>query len=309
MKITRYISALLLLVAIAAAANSCRKDETIVEDLRIEGLGGYKFVETELDEWLFETFTRPYNIAVYYRWDAAKQIHTYHKKLVPAKVELVQPMMNALARVWFEPFLICAPYGFLQEVAPKTIVLTGSPEYDNSGAMTLGQAEGGRKIWLTSVNRFNAKNETSVKESLHVIEHEFTHVLHQMKKYDSSYYPFLSGSFNASGWQNIDEAEARGQGFISPYAMVNPDEDFAETVSRIMVYGLDWFENTVIPAATNPENGTNPALAEARLRAKLEYIDRYMMEMWNIRFLDGEKGEEGLVTTVQNAIADLLANP
>jgi substrate import-associated zinc metallohydrolase lipoprotein len=308
MKTIRYISILLFLGAIALGTNSCREKETIVEDLRIEGLGGYEFPESELDSWLYETFTRPYNIAVYYHWDAVKQIHTFNKKLVPAKEEMIRPMMSALARVWFEPYLICAPYGFLQEVAPKTIVLTGSPEYDNSGAITLGQAEGGRKIWLTSVNRFDPRDEERIKESLHVIEHEFTHVLHQIKKYDPAF-THMTGSFNAGGWQTIEDPEANGNGFISPYAMVNPDEDFAEMVSRVMVYGVDWFENTIIARAADPANGDNPEFAVASLRYKLDYIDRYMMDMWNIRFLDSEEGEPGLVTTVQNAIADLMANP
>ena len=145
---TKYIGLLTFLLAVSLVTGSCREDESIVDNLNIPGLGGYDYEETELDKWLDKTFRLPYNIRVYYRWDAVQQINLITKKLVPAKVEDIQPMMAALARVWFDPYLVAAPYGFLQNTAPKTIVLTGSPEYDNSGAVTLGQAEGARKYGL-----------------------------------------------------------------------------------------------------------------------------------------------------------------
>ena len=298
---------------IAFSANSCREVETITDDLDIPGLGGYEFQETELDKWLYETFTEPYNIAVYYRWDAVKNMNIYSHKLVPPKVEMIKPMMSALARVWFEPFLFSAPYGFLQEITPKTIVLTGSPDFDNNGTKTLGSAEGGRKIWLTSVNEFVTSDAAKVKGSLHVIEHEFTHILHQTRMYDPSYSGLSQGRFDAGEWTNydggVDDPAAHGLGFITAYAMSNSDEDFTETISMIMVYGMDWFNNTVLVNAADPANGNDPETAVAMLQAKLDYVNRYMMDVWGIRFLDSEEGEPGLVTRVQEAIADLLANP
>lgn len=309
MKKINYRILIFMAAAMSIALMSCRQNESIVDDLNIPGLGGYVYEKTALDEWLDENYLIPYNIQVLYHWEASQQIHTYGKKLVPVKVENVQPMMAALARVWFDPYLYAAPYGFLQQVCPKTIVLTGSPEYDNNGTITLGQAEGARKIWLTNVNFFDPTDIDGLKGSLHVIEHEFTHVLHQTKKYDSAFEKISTGKYNASAWSNLEPEEAYGMGFISPYASNSVDEDFAEMVSRIMVYGLDWFENTVIAGAANPENGENPNEAVKALRAKAAYVEKYMKEKWGISYYDTGLGDIGLVTYVQDAIADLIKNP
>lgn len=310
MKTNRYILMLALAVALTFAATSCRENELIADDVEIPGLGGYEYQQNELDGWLYENFTRPYNINVYYRWAAVQQINDFSKKLVPAKQENIKPMMDALKRVWFEPFLVTAPYGFLQQLAPKTIVLAGSYEY-NQGSITLGTAEGARKIWLTGVNHFDPSNEAAVKSSLHVILHEFCHILHQTRMYDLEYTALSMGRFDAKGLENYTDADANTMGFITAYSMTNSDEDFVETISNIAVYGSDLWNS----AMTNAVNGGD-TYAAAILQAKLAFIDQYMLDVWDIRFLDsededgdGQPDEIGLVTRIQEAIADLMANP
>ena len=77
-------------------------------------------------------------------------------------------------------------------------MLVGSPEYQN-GSYKLGQAEGGRKILLLNVNNFDASDENELKESLHTIVHEFTHILHQTKLFDKKYQEISTGRYN-SNW-------------------------------------------------------------------------------------------------------------
>ena len=134
----------------------CREEEKIADDLYIPGLGGEKYAENELDKWLYQNYTLPYNIDVVYRWDAAQAYSSLSEvQLVPVEFDAVQPMMAALRDVWFEPYIQATgnSQDFLKEVAPKKIVLVGSPEYQN-GSYKLGQAEGGRKILLLNVNNF-----------------------------------------------------------------------------------------------------------------------------------------------------------
>ena len=136
----------------------CREEEKIADDLYIPGLGGEKYAENELDKWLYQNYTLPYNIDVVYRWDAAQAYSSLSEvQLVPVEFDAVQPMMAALRDVWFEPYIQATgnSQDFLKEVAPKKIVLVGSPEYQN-GSYKLGQAEGGRKILLLNVNNFDA---------------------------------------------------------------------------------------------------------------------------------------------------------
>ena len=107
----------------------CREEEKIADDLYIPGLGGEEYAENELDKWLYQNYTLPYNIDVVYRWDAAQAYSSLSEvQLVPVEFDAVQPMMAALRDVWFEPYIQATgnSQDFLKEVAPKKIVLVGS---------------------------------------------------------------------------------------------------------------------------------------------------------------------------------------
>ena len=281
----------------------CREEEKIADDLYIPGLGGEKYAENELDKWLYQNYTLPYNI-----WDAAQAYSSLSEvQLVPVEFDAVQPMMAALRDVWFEPYIQATgnSQDFLKEVAPKKIVLVGSPEYQN-GSYKLGQAEGGRKILLLNVNNFDASDENELKESLHTIVHEFTHILHQTKLFDKKYQEISTGRYN-SNWTLLKDPEARRLGFITSYAMLNKDEDFAEMVSGILVFGYDWFKDTVLAEA---EKSTENPNAKADLEAKLAIVESYFKETWNIEFFDNEtSGEKGLETYFREAIEKVVSNP
>ena len=178
----------------------CREKENIADDLYIPGLGGEEYAENELDKWLYQNYTVPYNIDVVYRWDTAQAYTSLlDVQLVPVKYELVQPMMAALRDVWFQPYIDACNGNadFLKEIAPKKIVLVGSPEYNGDNTYKLGQAEGGRKILLLNVNNFDASDEEQLTEALHTIVHEFTHVMHQTKLFDNRKYVIEYISLNA----------------------------------------------------------------------------------------------------------------
>lgn len=286
----------------------CREEEKIADDLYIPGLGGEEYAENELDKWLYQNYTLPYNIDVVYRQDAAQAYSSlWEVQLVPVEFDAVQPMMAALRDVWFEPYIQATgnSQDFLKEVAPKKIVLVGSPEYQN-GSYKLGQAEGGCKILLLNVNNFDASDENELKESLHTIVHEFTHILHQTKLFDKKYQEISTGRYN-SNWTLLKDPEARRLGFITSYAMLNKDEDFAEMVSGILVFGYDWFKDTVLAEA---EKSTENPNAKADLEAKLAIVESYFKETWNIEFFDNEtSGEKGLETYFREAIEKVVSNP
>ncbi len=267
----------------------CREEEKIADDLYIPGLGGEEYAENELDKWLFLNYTVPYNIDVVYRWDAAQDYSSLSDvQLVPVEFDAVQPMMAALRDVWFEPYIqATGNLDFLKEVAPKKIVLVGSPEYQN-GSYKLGQAEGGRKILLLNVNNFDASNEAELKEALHTIVHEFTHILHQTKLFSQEYQTISTGRYN-SNWTLLNDSEARRLGFITNYSMLNKDEDFAEMVSGILVFGYDWFKETVLAEAAKSTENPN---AEANLKAKLAIVERSCKGTWiNEIVVNGTTGE------------------
>lgn len=302
------LSAVLLL-----GAFSCREKETIADDLVIPGLGGTEETANELDKWLYENFTLPYNIEVVYRWDAAQMYSNITtSRLVPVEFDLVQPMMAVIRDVWFDPFFQAAgSKDFLCRLAPKKVVLVGSPEYQG-GSIKLGQAEGGRKILLMNVNTFDAQNEEQVRSFLHVILHEFGHIMHQTIMFDKSFQDISAGFYDSSGWKNYDvgkpnynNPEAFQRGFTRNYGMNNKDDDFVEVFSMVLVYGKDWFDNVV--CATAQQSTITDAYGA--LTQKLALVESYMRDTWGIEMFDDEMGNKGLETYVQEAIATVLATP
>jgi substrate import-associated zinc metallohydrolase lipoprotein len=214
-------------------------------------------------------------------------------------------MLSALAKVWFDPFIYAAPYGFLQQHTPKTIVLAGSPEYAADGnSMVLGTAEGATKIFLTNVNAFEPTNATVIRSYLHVIEHEYTHILNQDRLFPDDFKQISRQFYDPTGWLNYDynNHEAWERGYFTNYSMTAPDEDFAEVVASILVKGVDWFEREVIPIAE--KSTVNPNAAQ-NLRDKVEIVRKYYKDEFDIILFDTiENGKEvkGLATLVQEAV-------
>ena len=212
---------------------------------------------------------------------------------------------------------------FLREMTPKKIILVGSPEYNADGSQVLGQAEGARKITLFDGNSYNPSDADWIRSIMHTIEHEFAHILHQTKMYDSSFKDISAGDYNPTGWTSETEVSALLAGFYSAYAMSGVDEDFVEVASLIMVYGKEWRDyriNLLKSLTTSPpsegetaeETAQRIALANqaqtalTRLLAKEEIVINYFKNVWNVQFYDDAMGNKGLVSLVQDAINQIV---
>ncbi len=117
----------ILLTAIALLTFGCKKTENV--DREIVGLGGDTWPKTALDTWLYDTFTKPYNIAVKYRWDGTEQDPNF--TLVPPKVEQVKPLMEMVNTAWVQPYVDLMGANFIRTYAPKNYVLIGSVRYNS----------------------------------------------------------------------------------------------------------------------------------------------------------------------------------
>lgn len=246
-----------------------------------------KYPPTELDTWLYNSFTAPYNIEVKYRWDNS-EVDPY-KNLVPPSVGKVQEVMEVVKRVWIDTYSDIAGATFIKEYCPKQFVLVGSGSYNFDGSTTLGTAEGGRKVLLYVINHFDATDQEGVKELIHTVEHEFGHILHQNISYPAEFKEITGGSYTAN-WSAISAAEARARGFITPYAMASPDEDFVEMIAMMLVEGKEGYEK-ILACETN---GTSRQL----LRIKEQTVVEYFRKSYDIDFYE-------LQTTVQEAIQEI----
>lgn len=258
----------MLLFFTASMLASCTKED---DDLNKElvGLGGENWEKGPIDDWLYENFVLPYNIEVKYRFDRYEV--ALNRVLVPPREDKVIPVMETIQKTWIEPYEQEAGPAFIKELSPKQFVLIGSAEYNTNGTITLGTAEGGRKIVLYVLNDFDKKEESQVKQMLHTIHHEFGHILHQTIMYPEEY-KRITTDYTAS-WNDYSLEDARSRGYITEYARSSPDEDFVEMISIMLIEGKEGFEAIVNNA---------PASAQPLFRNKEEVIVRYFKQAWNI---------------------------
>jgi substrate import-associated zinc metallohydrolase lipoprotein len=259
------ISTIVLLVA-------CKKSETLNTD--ITGLGGETWQPTSIDKWISDSLTASYNIDVKYRWDAFEL--ALDKTLVPPFQENVVPMLRIVKYGWIDAYEQLAGTAFVRTLCPKQYYLVGSVAYNPNGTITLGEAENGRKITLYRVNQLKVKDTVFVKRVLKTIQHEFGHILQH--SFDTpTEFKLVSGGSYTAGWSTVTDADARVAGFITPYAMSEPDEDFVEMIAVMLTEGKGGYETILKGLAAAPQ-------AVLLLRQKEQIIVDYYRRYYSIDF-------------------------
>jgi len=270
-----------ILLACSLTVASCSKDDDNL-DKEIVGLGGDSWEKTAIDNWLYDNFTKPFNIDVKYRWDGTEV--DISKNMVPPKVEQVQPLMSVVRNAWIDPYVDQAGDVFIKKYSPKQYVLVGSLQYNTNGTYTLGEAEGGNKVTLYNVNNFKPQERSVVQRVLKTIHHEFTHILNQNSSYPKEF-PLVSPAGYTSDWNSSTNAAYLQTGFITQYAQAAPGEDFAEMVSIMLTQGRSGYETLLKTPDTKVE----------LIRQKEAIVVTYFKQAWNINFSE-------LQTKVQKAI-------
>jgi substrate import-associated zinc metallohydrolase lipoprotein len=174
---------------------------------------------------------------------------------------------------------------------PKFFVLAGSGAYNYDGTVLLGQAGGGRQIFLLELNYFRNKTmpgftpfDTVVqKVTFLTVEHEFAHIFDQNKLRPSEFDKIGQGLYS-SDWINVSTEEARRDGFITPYASSKAGEDFAEMVSHMLVDGKSGFDQLVDEITGTSKRGTTAEQAKEKLHQKEAIIVDYFKKTWNLDF-------------------------
>lgn len=265
------IYAILLAFVASFALMSCSDDDPSSESI---------FPTTSpkrdaFDKWLLENYTFPYNVEMKYKMEDIESDMKYH--LVPADSAKTAKLSIIMKYLWFDAYNEVVGPDFIKENMPRTIHFIGSPAYNSEGTMVLGTAEGGLKITLYMVNSLDDKTlknyDTMNTYYFHTLHHEFTHILNQKIPYDQSFKLITESGYVSGDWYLISDKTAHQAGFITPYAMVEPLEDFAEMLSGYVTKSQsEW--NAILADA-----GTTGA---ASISAKLDIVRNYMQESWNV---------------------------
>ncbi|WP_298780126.1 substrate import-associated zinc metallohydrolase lipoprotein [uncultured Polaribacter sp.] len=197
------------------------------------------------DSWLREYFTIPYNIEVNYKWHEGRV--DLDRYLSPPTLEKVIPVMDIVKQVWIDTYSELGGENFIKEIAPRELLLVGGKNLNPSGTRTLGFAEGGKNIVLFETDLINVKDKSEVTMFVKTIQHEYAHILNQQIRYDEEAFKEITPSGYTSQWYNpADEEErfdiANSQGFITDYARLNENEDFAEMLETILTNNAEEYQ-------------------------------------------------------------------
>lgn len=282
----RYV---LMIVAISMMGVSCKKDDFTKVD--IDSLNPDNPKEnTELDTWLKTTFLDEYNAEVIYRYN--RYLHEADRNVAPVKPESVKPMMTTVLEGYILPYREIAGETFIKKFIPKQWVLFGSTSYDGSKIGYAGTASGGVRVNLFGLNSFSL-TPSFVSGRLHVIHHEFTHILNQIVHIPTDF-PLITASTYNGSWKDTKEDSAHSWGYVSAYASGSFMEDYAETNSAMLVGGPSWYDNWVKTCITEA--------GQKALRLKEQNVVGYYNEALNVNY-------RALQKEVQTYIKDVLKDP
>ncbi len=257
------------IIIICLMISSCSKEKLPQEP--IIDLGGESWKMRTIDEYIQSQFINLYNMEIKYKWNPYEV--NFYRTLVPPIEENVIPVLNTITNLWLKPYEKTGGNNFLKKFPISKIVLVGSPEYQENGAMVVGTAQGGSKINLYDINNFSTKYMQLVISLMGTVHHEYAHILHQSIRYPEAWGK-ISAHLYTETWFNTSADDAKSQGFVSAYAKASEKEDFAETIAFLLVLGQDTFDQMI------REN----IYVEKVFRAKEKIIVQYYKEVLNIDF-------------------------
>jgi substrate import-associated zinc metallohydrolase lipoprotein len=240
------------------------------------------------DTWLLNNYVLPYNIQVYYLLKDIETDFTYN--VVPAELHKAKQMAFLLKYLWLEAYEAVAEDGvhFVRATVPRIFHYVGSAEYNASGTIRLGVAEGGAKITITQVNELDPYNIVN-QNFFNTIHHEYGHILHQMKPFTPEFNLISAADYLPTSWHNRQEVAAAQAGFVSQYAGKLPSEDFVEVLARYITWTPAQWEAKLVQAVKPavPPIGNDPGEREDRsgrekIEKKLDFVKSYMKSTWGV---------------------------
>ncbi|WP_160068640.1 substrate import-associated zinc metallohydrolase lipoprotein [Sphingobacterium bovisgrunnientis] len=265
------ISFHIILIILIGIVSSCTRSSSNL-DVDLSNYNPDNFVRGELDHWIDETLTKPYNIEIVYRFN--RSMSDIAKNVSPPNVDRVQPTAEMVLDGFLKVYEKVAGKTFIRKYAPKQFVFFGSTVYNSNGTETLGTADAGRRIVLYNLNTLNEGDHLNIKRRLRTIHHEFAHILNQLFVIPPSFELVTPGDYT-SDWTGKSADEAKNLGFISPYARAEFSEDFAETIAHLLVEGQLYYDRY---ANSSTEEG------KVKLKRKEAIVVDYFKQFFNIDF-------------------------
>ena len=241
-----FLFGLLVLLASACSNDDLDKESIFTETTQTDS--------TPLDQWVKTNFTDPYNIRFLYRYND-KETDNYYN-VIPADYDKSVALAILLKHVWIDTYTELVGQDFMKTYSPRVYQLIGSAEYNSStGSIVLGTAEGGIKVTLFRVNDIDVDHPVIDSDSpypnteavpidlnywfFHTMHHEFCHILTQKKDYSTDFRTISTANYQRASWINVKDKDAGVKGFVTGYASMEYNEDFAETYATYITHTED----------------------------------------------------------------------
>lgn len=260
----KYLAVASLVVTFSACSEEEKLGESILDTNTPE--------LTELDQWIREEFTSPYNIEVIYKWSEFEfDIERY---LHPADLKSVQPSLEVVKHIWIDSYSEAGGEDFVKKIAPRQLALSGGFNFNPEGTITLGFAEGGKKIVLFNVDYIDYTDRESIQQFLNTIQHEYTHILNQTVAFDEETFGEITPTGYNPNWYEVSDQAANEEGFVTSYASSAITEDFAEMVATFLKYDNQGWNDFI--------DGITSADAREAIRTKESMMAEYFTTAFDI---------------------------
>ena len=293
------ILALSLLAVVATGFTACSSDDLSSESV----IKSSTTSETVFDKWLYKNYVVPYIIQIRWRYEDNESDMAYYD--VPADSAQSVELVHIIKYTCVEAYTEVAGIDFTRRYFPKLFSFLGEFEYDNSGTMKLGTAEGGKKIRLLGINHLDQyKNNRSALDELYLktIHHEFVHIVNQTKDYPRDFGKVTPTGYVNDSWSS--DAYGTGfekRGFVTAYSQKEEREDFAEVVSTYIISTPAQWKAILQKATIMDANGTvakeQPGVTA--IEKKLEICKRYYKEAFNV---DLDKVRDAVIERENNVV-------
>lgn len=260
----------ILFLALVVALGACRGDDDV--DRSVSVFDSEAPQRNVYEQWITDNYTTPYNIEVFYRLEDRELDFTrFH---APVKLDKSMKLTKIVKHAWLDAYAQIAGVDFVRRMAPRIMMLVGSPSYNSDGTITLGTAEGGLKVTFYQTNWLNERNTVDLNQYfLHMVHHEFTHILHASKAWPQEFNLISQGDYAPTAWHNRNALESYNLGFITPYAGSQIGEDITEVTAKYLTLSPENYARIKTLAS---------AEGWAKIERKVNIMKKYMLEAWGI---------------------------
>jgi len=234
--------------------------------------------ENDFDRWLYRHYVQPYNIQLLYQYVDIESDLNY--RLSPADYQSSIILSQMIKYLIIDPYdELTGSTAFMRRYFPKYINFIGSFAFRNNGTVIVGTAEGGYKITMYNVNGLNTSSLQNINFLntiyFHTMHHEFAHILHQTIPIPRAFDMISAGEYVTDAWNSIygSLASSTSNGFITPYASSEVQEDFVELFATYILTPANQWEQRI---------SLGGSFGASIIRAKFEVLYNYMLNFWDI---------------------------